>query len=211
VPNLIEVYMPDYDVRARYETRVRASAEVTYEALRRVDLFASWPVRALFAIRRLPARGRDARFLTKRTFESFTSSGALLAEERGREAAFGIIGRFWAWRRPSYTPPVSRDIASFAEPGWAKSVLTMTVDPLDGTTTLLSTETRVKCTDAGSLRRFRLYWALIGPFSGLIRKIWLAAIRDAAETAWRERSRIDAAAIGSPHVAAKSEGERAGD
>jgi hypothetical protein len=43
---------------------------------------------------------------------------------------------------------------------------------------LLSTETRV----AGGGRRFRLYWAAVRPFSGLIRRRWLiaAAKRSAA-------------------------------
>ncbi len=42
---------------------------------------------------------------------------------------------------------------------------------------LLTTETRVWCTDAAARRRFRAYWTLIRPFSGLIRREWLRAIR----------------------------------
>ncbi|MGH2993821.1 MAG: hypothetical protein ACRDL1_09830 [Solirubrobacterales bacterium] len=38
------------------------------------------------------------------------------------------------------------------------------------------TETRVAADDARSRRRFRLYWFAIRPFSGLIRRRWLAAI-----------------------------------
>ena len=45
---------------------------------------------------------------------------------------------------------------------------------LDGST--LSTETRVLLTDAASRRKFRAYWTLIRPFSGLIRRVWLRAI-----------------------------------
>jgi hypothetical protein len=46
---------------------------------------------------------------------------------------------------------------------------------------VLSTETRV----AGSGRRFRLYWLVVRPFSGLIRRRWLiaAAKRAAAPSA----------------------------
>jgi hypothetical protein len=40
----------------------------------------------------------------------------------------------------------------------------------------LVTETRVGCTDAGSRRRFRLYWLLVRPFSGVIRKAMLGAV-----------------------------------
>jgi hypothetical protein len=34
-------------------------------------------------------------------------------------------------------------------------------------------ETRVALTDAASLRRFRRYWMVIGPFSGLLRRVAL--------------------------------------
>jgi hypothetical protein len=47
--------------------------------------------------------------------------------------------------------------------------------------TILSTETRVTCGDPASRRRFRLYWLVIRPFSGLVRIIMLRAIRDAAQ------------------------------
>jgi hypothetical protein len=45
----------------------------------------------------------------------------------------------------------------------------------DGRTRVV-TETRVAADDARSRRRFRLYWLAIRPFSGLIRRRWLAAI-----------------------------------
>jgi hypothetical protein len=42
--------------------------------------------------------------------------------------------------------------------------------PVDGGS-ILSTETRV----AGGGLRFRVYWLIVGPFSGLIRRRWLIA------------------------------------
>jgi hypothetical protein len=42
---------------------------------------------------------------------------------------------------------------------------------------ILTTETRIEPTDALSGRRFRRYWMLIRPFSGLTRLVWLRAIR----------------------------------
>jgi hypothetical protein len=49
--------------------------------------------------------------------------------------------------------------------------------------TQLSTETRVLCGDAATRRRFRWYWRVIRPGSGLIRRAMLASIRRAAEAA----------------------------
>jgi hypothetical protein len=52
---------------------------------------------------------------------------------------------------------------------------------------LLVTETRVAGVDARGRRSFRRYWRLVGPFSVLIRRRWLAAI---ARTASRDLSGV---------------------
>jgi hypothetical protein len=51
----------------------------------------------------------------------------------------------------------------------------------DGET--LATETRVWAADPSSRRRFRRYWLVIRPCSGLIRRVWLRAIKRRAESA----------------------------
>ena len=45
----------------------------------------------------------------------------------------------------------------------------------------LSTETRVHVGDAAARRKFRLYWLVVRPFSGLIRILLLRAARRRAE------------------------------
>ena len=69
------------------------------------------------------------------------------------------------------------DFVSFDEPGYAKMAMSFR---LDGST--LSTETRVRVTDAASRRRFLVYWIAIRAGSGLIRRSWLKAIKRRAET-----------------------------
>jgi hypothetical protein len=44
-----------------------------------------------------------------------------------------------------------------------------------GDRALLYTETRVAAMDDRSRRAFRRYWLAVGPFSGVIRRRWLAA------------------------------------
>ena len=44
-----------------------------------------------------------------------------------------------------------------------------------GSGSILHTETRVRAVDAAARRRFRLYWLVVRPFSGLIRRRWLRA------------------------------------
>jgi hypothetical protein len=63
--------------------------------------------------------------------------------------------------------------ATYDEPGYAKVALSLRVDPRGTTSSILTMETRVALTDAASLRRFRRYWMVIGPFSGLIRRVAL--------------------------------------
>jgi hypothetical protein len=64
----------------------------------------------------------------------------------------------------------------FSEPGWAKAAFNFRVEEVEGRT-VLTTVTRVFCTDEGARRRFRRYWMLIRPGSGAIRVAWLRAIR----------------------------------
>jgi hypothetical protein len=47
----------------------------------------------------------------------------------------------------------------------------------------LTTETRVWLTDARARRRFRAYWLVVRPLSGLVRRSWLRAAKKLAERA----------------------------
>ena len=47
--------------------------------------------------------------------------------------------------------------------------------------TLLSTETRILCLGPKALKRFRAYWMVIRPFSGIVRKEWLRIAKKMAE------------------------------
>jgi hypothetical protein len=60
-----------------------------------------------------------------------------------------------------------------------KIAIAFEAEPIPGGSRL-ATETRVKALDERVLRRFRLYWLAIGPFSGLIRRRWLRAAQEAA-------------------------------
>jgi hypothetical protein len=45
----------------------------------------------------------------------------------------------------------------------------------------LSTETRIAYFDSAARRKFRLYWTLVGPFSGLLRRVLLTGVQRRAE------------------------------
>lgn len=68
--------------------------------------------------------------------------------------------------------PSATAFKAFAEPRHVKIALSFSCEPF-----ALVTETRVAPTDEKSRRAFRSYWAVVRPFSGLIRREWLRAIR----------------------------------
>jgi len=69
----------------------------------------------------------------------------------------------------------------FDDPAYAKAAMNFHLAP-NPNGTRLSTETRVHVPNPANQRRFRLYWALIGFFSGLIRLEMLWGIKRAAES-----------------------------
>ncbi|HET8623728.1 MAG TPA: hypothetical protein VFM14_09225 [Gemmatimonadales bacterium] len=105
----------------------------------------------------------------------------LVAEAPGEEVVLGIMGRFW-------TPTgglVTTTAAQFREPppaGLAQGFWNFRVEPC-GFGTVLSTETRVRCGDPATRRRFVRYWRVIRIGSGFIRRSLLRHIRLEAERA----------------------------
>ncbi|HXE56701.1 MAG TPA: hypothetical protein VNK43_01760 [Gemmatimonadales bacterium] len=183
---LIDEFLPSYDVTERHEVDVRAPVERVFGAVRSLDLRGSLITRWLFLLRGLPAlldaRGRRGRGLGL-TLEGLLENGFILLGERpNRELLLGVVGKFW---RP--TGDIQRLDADgfrrFDTPGYAKAVWNFTVAPGAPAVSRLATETRVQCLDESSRRKFRQYWLLIEPFSGLIRKEAVEAIKRKSEEA----------------------------
>ncbi|MFN2432947.1 MAG: hypothetical protein ABR599_09090 [Gemmatimonadota bacterium] len=174
-PSFLDAHLPAFDALERHACTVRAAPERVFSALRTADLAGSPAARLLLA-----ARG----FHASRSFslDAFERAGFVLLDERPpRELALGVAGRFW-------TPSGCiqrldlRTFAAFGEAGSAKAVWGFTVEPLGPDLSRLSTETRVACYGEGARRRFRLYWAVVRPFSGFLRRRMLAVVKRAAET-----------------------------
>ena len=187
---LIDEYLPRFDAVERHGLVIRATPARVWAALRTADFGRSPLVAALLALRALPSLvtspRRTARRLRQRgaeplTLETFFARGFVLLEERPeREMVIGLEGRFWtpvADLRPT-------DAGRFREalaPGLARVAWNFRAEPLPDGRVRLTTETRIRCADAATRRRFRAYWLLVRPGSGLIRRAMLRAIRRAAE------------------------------
>jgi len=101
-----------------------------------------------------------------------------LAEEPGREIVLGVEGQFW--RPTGNILPFSKEkFREPVQPGLARGVWNFAVQEVGQELTVLSTETRVACGDAASRLKFRAYWTVVRPFSGLIRVIMLRAVKKA--------------------------------
>lgn len=178
----IECYLPTSDVRSSHEIEVNAPAAVAYQAARDLDIGRSVPMTVLFAIRAVPhlvtGKARASRSIT---LETFLEAGFMMLEENApKEFVMGAMGKFW--RLDSGMVRIApSDFRSFESPGFAKGVLTFTVEERGRTRSVLTTETRVACTDPAARRRFMLYWRAIGPFSGVIRRLMLHEVKRTAE------------------------------
>ena len=180
--DVLDRYLPAYDVRSRHEIEVHAPAAAAYRAARALDIGRSVPMTMLFAVRGLPhlltGKLRPSRSFTLETIREF--GFVILEENPPRQFALGAVGKFW--RPDSGMVRIDPDeFGTFDTPGFAKAIVVFTVEEHDPTSSLVATETRVACTDASARRKFSLYWRAIGPFSGLIRQLMLREIKRAAE------------------------------
>jgi hypothetical protein len=151
-----------------------------WRALTEQDLAASAVSTLLLALRGygLRAMRSRARTLSER-LERFGFTR--LDEAAGRELVFGLAGRFW---KPSggLRRDLDRDtFLTFAEEGCVKAAWNLVVGGERDGGCELSTETRVQCFGASAHRSFHVYWTLIRPFSGAIRRSLLRSVKRAAE------------------------------
>lgn len=168
---LLDQFMPRFDVVKRHETLVDAPRERVFDAIGTTDLASHPIVKLLLMLRGMGRRTRS----TLRFHDGFE----LAAAERPNEIVIGLEGPFW---KPTCKPR-GVNAARFAEavpPNTARAGWNFTTTEGANGTTRLATETRVLCS-ADARAKFRAYWFFIGPFSGLIRRFMLAAIRREAE------------------------------
>jgi hypothetical protein len=98
----------------------------------------------------------------------------VVAERPPEEMVIGLVGRFWTPRGDLARRPTAESFRAGPPPGQALAGWNFTVEDRG------RTETRVWCAP-DALLKFRLYWLLVRPGSGLIRHAMLRAIRRRAE------------------------------
>ena len=169
---LIDEFLSEYDFVERHDIPVRAGAADIYRVVNEMDFGESFIIRWLFRLRGMSGENVTLQSLKRSRFE-------ILGQTIDREMVLGIVGKFWTigggLQRIN-----AESFKRFDTPGFAKAVWNFSVVE-DGDRSRLATETRIKCTDAQSKKRFAFYWTFISPFSGLIRMEMLKLIKRRAE------------------------------
>ncbi len=177
---LIDSFAPNPDAVETHSIAINASLEEVNSALWTADLGGSLIIKLLMGLRSLPE------FILRRgcvpprkrviTLQTMIDSGFGLMANQPEEIVLGVTGKFWrptvnisAFNREDFDRPVP--------PGLAQAVWNFSIKEDQPRGTILSTETRVVCADDASRRKFRTYWFFVRPFSGLIRRLMLRAVR----------------------------------
>jgi hypothetical protein len=191
--------LPSYDISDGVAVVVDADVPRTWDALMGVDLIELGRQRPLIgmlgALRALPELvgqlvhgeppSRPPERITLRDMSALPreqGGWVLLSERPGEEIALGLVGKFW---KPviEYAQVPAEDFAAFSEPGFAKTVYALSLNPLDdGAGTLLSAVMRTATTDESARRWFRRYWSLgVGSGAHVLASGLIEAARERAE------------------------------
>jgi hypothetical protein len=183
----LDGFLPEYNFTEIHKLRVKASPSVTFSAMK--DLLPSelsLLVFLMLTLRKLPAiltgRARPTRMEEKPFLNQLYSGGFIPLDETADEIVFGLVSQFWkltGGEEPSGVTDAESFLA-FNRTNFAKVAANLYAQPENGGT-LLSTETRVWAPDPQTRKKFAFYWRLISLGSGVIRVLWLRAIRSRAE------------------------------
>ncbi|QKW49546.1 hypothetical protein [Streptomyces buecherae] len=166
----LDRFMPEHDFRSVYSRRIAADPATAWRAFQELTAEELHITQMLTGIRSLGTLRLSGRV-------SETAPVPLLARDELAEVR-GKIAKFW-YVRPEVAPIPDGDPAAFrdfTEPGWAKTVTGARV-VADGDGSLMTIETRVRCTDERSRLIFGAYWlAIRAGGAGLVRLEMLQAV-----------------------------------
>lgn len=171
----LDDFLPEYEFSERHSLAIDAPAGRIDQAFRSVSIADIPLARALWWVRRL---GRTYGDSTK-PFVGGELPGVVLEDVPGEGIVLGLTGHFWrvlGGERDPAAPTSAEEFLAYARSDTCKAVVDFRVGARS-----LTTETRVHVADPASRRKFRRYWFVIRPFSGLIRILLLRAARRRAE------------------------------
>jgi hypothetical protein len=179
---LLDRFIPEYEVVERHQIRVKAPAAVVFAAASEQNLQQSAIVRAIFKARAVVLGATPDAVKRPQGLVAFCRSlgWGVLADIPGRELVMGAVTQ--PWMADVVFRAIAPDrFAAFDEPNYVKIVWTLRADSTGDRESIFRTETRVATTDAAARTKFRRYWALTSPGITLIRRLSLRPLKREAE------------------------------
>jgi len=182
----LDRFMPAYDVYERHQIAIAAPPEVTFAAVKQMELQGSPIVRAIFKARELLMRAKtDTTALPRGFFAQVKAIGwGSLAERPEREVAMGAVTKPWE-PNPVFRALPPDAFATFAEPEHVKIAWAVSVTPTPDGGSMFQIETRAVAIGPAARKKFRVYWSFLSPGIILIRAVMVRALKTAAERLWR--------------------------
>lgn len=189
MPAALDPYIPTPDIRERFDTTVRAPADLVMEVAANFDLYSLAPIKAIFWLRERMMRARpDIPRKPQGLVAELKGLGwGPLVERSGQLIVYGATCQPWLGA-VRFLPLTAEEFAAYAQPNQVKIAWTLEAESLGPATTRFAHETRAVATDARARAKFLRYWrwARFGIIT--IRLLLLPAIRRQAERRWRELS-----------------------
>ena len=152
----------EYDWHEVHATEMACTPERALAAVLALPVASDQLVRLLFRLRGLGRGPTIGEAFNSKGFETvIRSDTVIVAVAAGKPWRVGGMRPF---REPG--------------PGAVRMAIDFRADPVQGGCRL-STETRIGAVDDAARRSFGRYWRVVGPFSALIRRRWLAGAKRA--------------------------------
>jgi len=178
---LIDKFAPESHFREVHRIAVLAPADAALRAIREVTAREIRLFRFLTWLRRVGRPGGES-ILNPPPDEPILGvalrSGFMELATSPKEI---VVGTVVVAPPRGPRPQTPDEFRTLQAPGYAKAVMNFRVDDSPLAMCVVTTETRVWASDERTKRKFALYWWTIRLGSGLIRRMWLRAIRRRAE------------------------------
>lgn len=164
---LIDKYLPFWDYAKSNQVHLN-NKEIPDISINDIDFSKSYLIKILFFLRGLSSN--------KLNLDNAIRSGFIFLEQNDSEIVLGLIAQPWKFKgNIIHTTP--EGFSKFDQTDFIKATWNFRYEKKqDGL--YLTTETRIYCTSKSARRKFSIYWAIIGFFSGLIRKEMLKIIKN---------------------------------
>jgi hypothetical protein len=195
---LVDDFLPVYDVSDGVAATVEADVRTTWNALMQVDLIEVGRRRPLVGLLggirilpdlamhllhgALPHAPRELRLSAMTSLPATQGDWVLLGCREQDEIALGLVGKFWKPVIEFAAVPAER-FREFSEPGFAKTVYSLSVRAIEPQLTQLAGVMRTATTDAHAREWFRRYWTLgVGSGAHVLVNGLLDVTREMAES-----------------------------